>query len=291
MLIRPLLAALLILPAAALLAACPAQSDDDDDTAEPTPAPRPGPEYSEGTCPELRNGWNDDFRSAGLDRSFKMLLPEEPEGAPVVFTWHWLGGTAEEILEFVDFDELPDDEGAIVVSPSSSGSQFEWEFLADPTDNIDLQFFEDMLSCIHERYTVDMDRIYATGMSAGGLWTSYLTIHESEWLASTAPISGGASEDVWVPPVRDLPVMLTWGGPTDFAVGFNFHSANQEFSELLQGRGSFVTECEHTGGHTIPDGAKDTIWRWFEDHPMDIEEEPYADELPGSFPSYCAIPE
>jgi poly(3-hydroxybutyrate) depolymerase len=281
-----------LLPLALLLCACPTTGGgaDDDDTEAPTPAPRPGPEYSGGTCPTLVEGMNEGFSSAGLDRSFILLLPDEPAGAPVVFTWHWLGGEADQILEYAEFDALPD-EGAIVISPVSSGSQFEWAFLSDPEDNIDLQFFEDMLSCVHAQYTVDMDRIFATGMSAGGLWTSYLTIHGSAWLASTAPMSGGASEDVWVPPVRALPVMLTWGGPTDYAVGFDFHTANQTFSELLQGRGSFVTECEHNGGHTIPNGARDTIWRWFEDHPMNAEDEAYEDGLPGSFPGYCSIPE
>lgn len=281
---------LLLLPLAALLAACPPVGTDDDDTEAPTPAPRLGPEYSGDSCPTLEDGLNEGFESAGIERSFKLLLPDEPSGAPVVFAWHWLGGTADAIIDTLNLEERVESDGAIVVSPVSSGSAFEWEFLSEPEDNIDLQFFEDMLSCIHEQYTVDMDRIFATGMSAGGLWTSYLTIHESEWLAATAPLSGGASEDVWIEPVRALPVLLTWGGPTDFAVAFNFHSANQTFSQLLQERGSFVAECEHTGGHSIPNEASDYLWRWFEDHPMDIEAEPY-DTLPDAYPSFCSIPD
>ncbi len=281
---------LLLLTLAGFLSACPSIGADDDDTEGATPASRPGPEYSGGTCPTLEDGLNEDFASAELERSFKLLLPDQPSGAPVLFAWHWLGGNADAIVGALDLEDRVENEGVIVVSPVSSGSAFEWEFLSDPEDNIDLQFFEDMLSCIHEQFTVDMDRIFATGMSAGGLWTSYLTIHESEWLAATAPLSGGASEDVWIPPVRAMPVLLTWGGPTDFAVGLNFHAANQTFSQLLRDRGSFVAECEHTGGHAIPNEASDYLWRWFEDHPMDTDAEPY-EALPESYPAFCSSPD
>ena len=172
---------------------------------------------------------------------------------------------------------------------SRDDESFEWAFLSEPTDNVDLQFFEDLLSCVHEQYWVDMDRVFSTGMSAGGLWTSYLTIHQAEWLAATAPFSGGSAADIYVAPVRPLPVLLTWGGPTDFAVGFNFHTANLTFRDELVSDGSFVIECEHDDGHVPPPGGKDYAWRSFEDHPKGVDPLPYDGDLPDDYPVFCGI--
>ncbi len=275
---------------ALLLTGCPTEGSDDDDATEEA-TPPPGPAYSGGTCPTFEDGLNEGFMSAGIEREFKLLLPDEPHLAPVVFVWHWLNGSADDILEYMEFDQLPEDEGVIVIAPESRpDEQFDWAFLGEASDNPDLQLFEDLLSCVHEQYWVDMDRVYSTGMSAGGLWTSFLTLHESQWLAATAPFSGGATADTYLIPSRRIPVMLTWGGPTDFAVGFNFDQASRYLSEELQGDGSFVVECEHNGGHVPTDTAKDDAWRFFEDHPMGVDPEPWEDGLPDSLPAFCRIP-
>lgn len=274
-----------------LLLGCPSGEpvgDDDDDTEAPRQDP---PAYSNGTCPELEDGFNDGFPSGDDERAFLIELPDEPEGAPVVFAWHWLQGSAGGIMDQLDFASLAG-EGAIVVAPVASGnSSFEWEFLSSATGNPDLQFFEDMLSCIDAQWTVDLDRVYSTGMSAGGLFTSYLTVHESQWLAATAPLSGGVTEDQYVVPARKLPVLLTWGGPTDFAVGFDFHTANETFSELLRDDGHFVAECMHDDGHFPPPDSPALTWRWFEAHPKGVDPEPYADGLPDAYPDFCSLPE
>ena len=281
---------LLALSVIALLLGCPpvANDDDDDSTEEPTPS-RPGPEYSLGECPTLEEGEHN-FATALADRRVRIDLPDDPVGAPVVFVWHWLGGTADQIMEYIEFEDLPADEGAIVIAPHSSGSQFEWAFLSPPEDNLDLQLFEDLLGCAQQTWGVDMDRIYSTGMSAGGLWTSYLLLHEANWLAAAAPLSGGANAASYVQPVRRLPVLLTWGGEDDFAVGYDFNAANITLSGLLQDDDHWVGECIHDDGHVPPDGAKDYVWQFFADHPMTIEDEPYADDVPSSFPSFCAVP-
>jgi predicted esterase len=271
-----------------LVAAGCAAPVDDDDSEGPTPEPRQGPDYVGGDeCPSIEEGWTS-IESAGESRDIQVLLPDDPAGAPVVFAYHWLGGDADQILDYMEFDELPD-EGVIVVAPASSGLQFEWAFLSEPDGNIDLALFTDTLACLWQQYDVDLDRIYATGMSAGALWTTYLTMYEAEWLAATAPFSGGTTEDAFVAPVVPLPVLVTWGGPTDYAVGYNFDEASRDFSQLLRDSGSFVVECEHDDGHQVPSGAKDFAWRFFEDHPAGVDPEPY-DDLPGAFPAYCRIP-
>ena len=63
---------------------------------------------------------------------------------------------------------------------------------------------------------------------------STLTNHRSKWLAATAPLSGGATELDWSP--RDpIPMLVTWGGPTDEYYGFrlNLHAVYHMMAETM----------------------------------------------------------
>ncbi len=127
-------------------------------------------------------------------------------------------------------------------------------------------------------------------MSAGGLWTSYLTIHRSEELASTAPLSGGADSWSYATPARDIPVLMTWGGPTDLYGTYSFDDASRYMSDALQADGHFVIECIHDLGHDIPNEADDYLWPFLEAHPRGVDPLPFAQSLPGYFAGWCAIP-
>ncbi len=259
---------------------------------EPEAEPGPGraaPVY-EGSCPTFVEGRNRGFESGGLDREFVLDLPRNPRGAPVVFAWHWLGGDAELLISSLGLGQFADREGAIVVAPESQGAQFEWRFLQGPQGNADLQLFEDLLACLSTQFEVDLDRIHATGHSAGGLWTSYLTMHEAQWLASTVSMSGGTDERMYTRPARPIPVLIIWGGEGDTYGGFNFADASRVLSRRLVGDGHFVAHCVHSQGHRPPPNARDLVWSWFEAHPAGIEVEPFEEGLPSSWPSICALP-
>ena len=264
--------------------------DDEVEVVEEEPAEilRDAPQY-EGQCPGFEEGLNSGFMSAGISRSFRVALPENPEGAPVIFAWHWLGGNASLLMSVLGLSRLADSEGVIVIAPESDGtSPFEWRFLDSPQNNADLQLFEDLLACASDQFDVDLDRIYSTGHSAGGLWTSYLTMHASDWLAATAIMSGGANAQTYTTPERQLPVLVIWGGEGDTYGSFRFADSSRFLAGELLSDGHFVTNCDHGQGHIPPPQAMDFIWPWFEDHPYTADR-PYADGLPGVFPTYCTI--
>lgn len=267
------------------------KSDDTGDTAAPVDT-RPKPVYSGAeSCPEFVEDENEGFLSSGEEREFRMVLPEDPQGAPVLFAWHWLGGNSRQIINYMGMDDVAA-QGAIVIAPDSNGNTFEWDFTGSPDGNVDLVFFDDMLGCLYEQYEVDLDRIYATGMSAGGLWTTYLTMHRSEWLAATAPFSGGTGVFTdYSTPVDDIPVLLTWGGVDDLYSGLSFDDATKEFTTSLLADGHFVVGCDHGGGHTLPDDPMGYGWEFLSAHPKGVDPEPYVQGLPGDFPEMCFIAE
>lgn len=257
------------------------------DTAEPVADAIEPPPYSGGTCPTLTAGWNEGFVSGDDARSFRLDLPADPEGAPVIFLWHWLGGSADQMVEWSGFEDFPDDHGAILIAPQTRGLPYEWDTF-DGADTPDLTFFDDMLSCLAAQYAVDMTRIHASGMSAGGLWTVTLTQHRSAWLASTAPLSGGATEYTWAA-TDDIPVMLTWGGPSDTYGSFSFDQAQYILIDQLSEGGHFTVLCEHDDGHTLPPGGVEYVWSFFEAHPKGIDPLPWAEALPDALPTWCAL--
>jgi dienelactone hydrolase len=256
--------------------------DDDDDT--DLPPENPFGDAGSLACPDFATG-TVTLGVAGSDRTLRIELPDDPQGASVVFVWHWLGGNADEILDWMSMRDLARD-GAIVVAPESTGLLFEWDFF-DPSDgNPDLALFDASLTCLWEQHGIDPDRVYATGMSAGGLMTTFLTMHRADILAATAPFSGGAADADYVQPSAPLPVMVTWGGPTDTAVGYDFHTASVQFADRLEEDGHYVLRCMHALGHLPPVEAADMASRFFAAHSRGGSL-PWTSAPPAELPAWC----
>lgn len=245
------------------------------------------PTYA-GTCPDLSGDDIEGFESGGLEREFRLLLPDDPVGAPVLFAWHWLGGSPSQAIRYMDLETAAAD-GAIVVVPASAGSAFEWLFTASPEGNADLALFDDVRACLYDQYQIDLSRVWATGFSAGGLFTSYLTMYRSEALAATAVFSGGSEPFISYASPADpgLPVLLSWGGEDDLFSGLSFNDSTVAFTSELLGDGHFVINCDHGGGHTVPDGGPQYAWEFLVAHPKNPAAEPYQDALPTDFPDWC----
>lgn len=273
-----------------LLAACAAsEADPVDPTAtvsdgsDAVPATNPFGEARR--CPTFETG-TVSMEVGGLTRTLEVELPADPEGAPVVFAWHWLGGNATETLDWMGIRGLAD-EGFVVVAPESTGSILEWDVSTVGADNVDLALFDAMLPCLWDQLRIDEDRLYATGMSAGGLMTTWLTMHRADVLAATAPISGGAFAWDYTTPADAVPVLVTWGGPTDTYAGYDFHGASLAFAEALADDGHPVVTCEHAAGHVPPLETADMLSAFFADH-VKGEPSPWQDGLPRSLPGWCA---
>ncbi|MBL4632973.1 MAG: hypothetical protein JKY56_03825 [Kofleriaceae bacterium] len=244
--------------------------------------------YGDGSgCSAMVAGANQ-ITIDGTVRDFEVVLPANSEGAPIVFAWHWLGGTATQTLDLMGIRALAD-EGAIVIAPTPTGLSVEWDILSPAAQSIDLKLFDQLLTCGWESFHIDAERVFNTGMSAGGLFTSFLAMHRSEHIASSVHFSGGILASQYVQPSTTIPMMLVWGGPTDTFGGYNFHNASIEFSQSLRDDGHFIVECEHTAGHVPPPNAGAMAWDFLQAHPRGVSPEPWS-MLPASVPAFCEIP-
>jgi predicted peptidase len=91
------------------------------------------------------------------------------------------------ILSLIETDDWPSDRPFIVLMPQYPPAEAEACELADEV--------EAFLKFAVDHYEVDMDRVYLTGVSCGGigLW-DYLASHTNELVAATVPIAAHTSE-------------------------------------------------------------------------------------------------
>ena len=133
----------------------------------------------------------------------------------------------------------------------------------------------------------------AEGISAGGLWSTFLGLNRADVVAAAAPFSGGYAFQI-PSETRQVPYMVSWGGPTDLSTGQDFHALGLELLEKLTGHGSFALACNHGMGHAYGEVwelhliAWDFLSRFTLSGPTG---DPFGGALPESYPDYCTLPE
>jgi polyhydroxybutyrate depolymerase len=151
----------------------------------------------------------------GVEREALVYIPESAKltATPVVFIFHGHGGTMNQMFRSRGFDKLWPE--AIIVSPQGLNTPGR---ITDPNGNLpgwqkgpgdmgdrDLLFFDAMLKTLHEQYTIDDKRIYATGHSNGGTFTYLLLETRSDILAAAAPSAAAAIAAI--PRIKPKPIM------------------------------------------------------------------------------------
>jgi poly(3-hydroxybutyrate) depolymerase len=117
-----------------------------------------------------------------------------------VFGYHWLNASANSVIRDAELTSAIEQYQFIAVVPenlmngSTKAYQFDWPFVETPAAPKELTFFEDLLACVGQQFSVDLARVHVFGASAGGLWTTYLsTTPQVARVASVFTISGGRS--------------------------------------------------------------------------------------------------
>ncbi len=292
-----------------------------DVPANPLAPPAP-PGYSGAVCPALKAGANS-FTSSAMARSVQVWMPPQPAGAGVVFMWHGFGDTGVNFGNAMGAAQIANQFGVIVVSAQAVLDPLESDKLVDFKDlakqfigempptwslfdgpGIDLQLFDDLLSCLDEEFAIDRTRVHTVGFSAGALWSTVLLLERSDWLASAVLWSGGLgstgglAEVVYTPyktPARDLPVLSASGGATDVWPNaqlalVNFTKGSDELTADLTADGHDVIRCDHGLGHTVPQGAGSWGLQFLLDHHWRPEGGTLYKSIDGlGFPAYCTL--
>jgi hypothetical protein len=292
----------------------------------PDNAPIPTPPPLKTDCPMLGSGENS-FTSGGVTRTFQLVLPTTPiegEVYPVIVMWHWLKSTSDDVITTADVQAAVDDQRFIAVVPDNIPTDIalttydvNWPFDITQTDarmQQEFSFFDDMLSCVEQQYTVNQQCVSTFGVSAGGLFVDQLIQARSTTLSSFLSLSGGVGATIikpWVGVTRNLPGLVLWGGkgpPTMlikdilgcFGIGMDFDVASTDLEDGMTADGQFLVECVHDCGHAVPpvdappgESQFAGLWEFMFNHPYWLPPgtSPYQQTGLKDLPAWCAIGE
>src|SRR5262249_4866628 len=135
------------------------------------------PPYSGGVCPNFgTQSGSKTITSSGNQRQFILVLPTDfdpAERLPIMFLWHWIGGSAEDFLAKGDVQNAVNQQRFMAVIPQKKGDViWTWPFaISDSQARMDEEFtfFDDMLSCVSSQFDVNKNCVGQTGVSSGAL--------------------------------------------------------------------------------------------------------------------------
>ena len=183
-------------------------------------------------CPEPwgatvpAEGQNDGYTVAGQDRSFWLMLPPATFTGPrpLFVAWNGTGETGQSFSERAKLEAFTA-RGFIVLAPDDVGNGTVWPVWDAmhapgddvPDENPDLLLFDSLVACAAGHMSIDKNRVYTGGHSAGGIMANYMLRHRSDLFAGGIVASGvfsltGPNEPS---PLDEMMVIVTWGGDSD----------------------------------------------------------------------------
>src|SRR5208282_2572641 len=138
-------------------------------------------------------------------RTYLLHLPPVYDGKrllPLVIVLHGGGGNAPGAVRMTGFSEKADKGGFVVVYPNGSG-RLKTRLLTWNSGNCcgyaldnnvdDVGFIRALIDELVKTRSIDPKRVYATGMSNGGMMTYRLGCELSDKIAAIAPVAGALS--------------------------------------------------------------------------------------------------
>jgi len=167
----------------------------------------------------------DSFIYDGIMRNYNVHVPpsfSSNDTLPVVFSLHGLLMNASSQETYSEFSPLADSENFIVVYPN--GLNNSWNSNGSPYHSgvDDVGFLSAIIDTLHQRYHIDLNRVYSCGMSNGGFMSYRLACELSNRIAAIASVTGSMTDSMmfYCAPSRPVPVMRIHG-TSDLIVNYN----------------------------------------------------------------------
>jgi polyhydroxybutyrate depolymerase len=137
------------------------------------------------------------------ERSYLLYVPDTinwSQPVPLVFIFHGGTGNAESAKRMSGFNEVADQNGFIVAYPNGTSRLSENKLLtwnggaccgyAQEENVDDVGFVRAIVTDLQSLAAIDTKRIYATGLSNGGILSQRLACEASDLFAAVAPVAG-----------------------------------------------------------------------------------------------------
>lgn len=199
----------------------------EESQSEETPADEPEPTVDEAASCATNEPGATSFTidAGGAQHAVRIFAPSSYDGSPLplVMNWHGLGSEGPQQAQFTDYESLAETEGFLVAHPTGvparGDARNSWELAQfDDPDRDDIAMAEAIIDRLIADYCADATRVYSTGMSNGGFFTSRLVCDLSDRIAAAVSVAGLTHHD-GCDPERAVPFMA-YHGTADAVVPF-----------------------------------------------------------------------
>ena len=180
----------------------------------------------------------DSIYAFGQYRYYRVYIPAAYDGSeavPLLLNLHGYSSDNFGQALYANFNPIADTAGFITVLPNGTfdifGFRF-WNVFVAPGSGVDdVAFLSALIDTMAAEYSIDLNRVYSTGMSNGGFMSHALACELSEKIAAIASVTGTIDKDrlPYCNPTHNIPVMQIHG-TEDPTVPYNgnaeFHSVD-----------------------------------------------------------------
>jgi len=127
----------------------------------------------------------------GIDRTYYVSYPDNPtESTPLIINMHGYGGTAQDQQSYSQMDQFAHAQNMTVVYPQ--GLNYSWNVFTywDSNSYDDVGFISIMIDSIAQNFNIDLNRVYACGMSNGGYMSYRLACDLSDKITAFGSVTG-----------------------------------------------------------------------------------------------------
>jgi polyhydroxybutyrate depolymerase len=135
------------------------------------------------------------FMHGGLSRAYRIYVPavyNSGTQVPLVFNLHGYGSNNIQQEGYGDFRAIADTANFIVVHPNGTldgNNQMNWNSFGLTTVD-DVGFISRLIDTIAANYSIDLNRVYSTGMSNGGYMSYHLACNLNHRITAVASVTG-----------------------------------------------------------------------------------------------------
>ncbi len=169
---------------------------------------------------QVKGTWT--FNVGGVSRTSIVYVPSGISNPPLLISMHGMGIPASWNQQMMKFEPIADRDKFIVTYPEAApGSDLRW----DLGSNKDVAFIEAIIDSMHSRFNIDLNRVYASGFSMGGMMSYYLACKIPEKIAAIAPGCGyPLGGQSGCKQTRPVPIFHIHGTADDFVKYSNLHA-------------------------------------------------------------------
>jgi polyhydroxybutyrate depolymerase len=209
-------------------------------------------------------------------REYRLVAPKTVDlakPAPLVVAFHGMLIDSKDVMpQYTKLNETAEKHGFIIAYPNAIEKS--WGIAPEKVKN-DLAFFDALLRKLSATYRIDPDRVYVLGMSNGGYFAHLVGRERSKTVAAVASHSGplGLQTLLGVKAERKFPVLIIHGALDKlFPVWIARENRDKYKREGHEAKYVELKNVGHMWGRKAD--INETIWKFFDDHPLEKKYEP-----------------